>query len=209
MRELRENCGPDWQQHLRSYGDDKWNARFGYALPLPPHNPGPNALGETAWNPKMPTTQAKTIRLFKLHGSLHFRRADQDHVRLKSRPYSHMKPNQALQFEIIPPESHKRLDDPIFRRIWSGAASALHTARTLALIGYSFPDGDVHTAAFFRLRGTRTASRLRNVIIVNPDVAARRRTIDIVRASIDRTTRILVFDTLGDFVGVPRSLWDR
>jgi hypothetical protein len=187
---------------LRDHGYGHWNARYGYCLPMQP-------VGESAWNPGSPASRGRTIRLFKLHGSLHFGRYRKNVLRLKARPYSHMKKNQVLQFEIIPPESQKRLTDPIFRHIWSGAGTALQNSRTLVFIGYSFPPGDVHTAAFFRLRGTgRAAPKLRNLVVVNPDREARHRTVDIIRASIDGRTRVLVFNTLEEFSFVPRTLWD-
>ncbi|HKQ58296.1 MAG TPA: SIR2 family protein [Candidatus Eisenbacteria bacterium] len=187
---------------LRDHGHGRWNARYGYCLPMQP-------VGEGAWNPDPPASRGRSISLFKLHGSLHFGKHRRNVLRLKARPYSHMKKNQVLQFEIIPPESQKRLTDPTFRHIWSGAGTALQKTRTLVFIGYSFPPGDVHTAAFFRLRGTgRAAPKLRNLVVVNPDREARHRTVDIMRASMDRKTRVLVFDTLEEFSYVPRALWD-
>ena len=51
---------------------------------------------------------------------------------------------------IIPPESNKRYDEGVFKRIWKQAGQALHRAETVVVIGYSFPPTDSHANALFR-----------------------------------------------------------
>jgi hypothetical protein len=47
-----------------------------------------------------------------------------------------------------------------------------------------------------------------SLVIVNPDREARRRTRDVLRWGISEQTKVLVFDSFGDFSAAPRKLWD-
>ena len=85
---------------LQTYGEGRWNARYGYCLPLRP-GAGSRLAGEQAWNPSHPPSRHETIRLLKLHGSLHFKREDAGHFSLKERPYTKQTTGN-LRFEIIP-----------------------------------------------------------------------------------------------------------
>ena len=108
---------------LRTTGSRKWNARYGYGLPL---GSGGHLLeGDEAWQPREPATKETTVHLYKLHGSLHFIVPQQEGraVTLKQRPYTRQAGD--LRFTILPPESNKPYDRGIFRNLWR----ALHQAR--------------------------------------------------------------------------------
>lgn len=99
-------------QTLKQNGSGKWNPHYGYGFRLGSH--GSNIIDDKYW---MPTTPAKdynsTIKLFKLHGSLHFymkkpRGKDIERVTLKQRPYTKQSGN--MKFTIIPPEYHKEYE---------------------------------------------------------------------------------------------------
>jgi hypothetical protein len=96
---------------LQQNGNDKWNAHYGYGFQLGSH--GTNLSGDVFWQPKDQATKQTTVRLLKLHGSLHFQ-INGAKVKLKQRPYTqqHGKPH----FTIIPPESNKQYDQGVFFR---------------------------------------------------------------------------------------------
>jgi hypothetical protein len=186
---------------LRKHGNGKWNARYGYCLPLPRGRGG--SIGEGPWQPDTPSTGKRTIRLLKLHGSTNFGRVSEAQFRLKQRPYTRQYGN--LKFEIIPPESVKRFDEGVFGALWRRAAKELHRATSLVVIGYSFPLSDQHTSALFRLGIRRRA--LKKVCIVNRDPEARRRAREIIKPGLSEDARVLSFDSLEAFSSARRGLW--
>lgn len=187
---------------LKSRGSGKWNARYGYCLPLPVGRGG--SIDEAAWNPAPPATKDETIKLLTLHGSTNFRRRDHRVIDLKERPYTRQHGN--IHFEIIPPESNKRFDEGPFKALWFTASAAIRRATTLVLVGYSFPVTDQHTSALFRLSVRRDS--LRHVVLVNPDREARRRARDVLAPGLSGQTRVHVFDSLAEFTKAPTSLWE-
>jgi hypothetical protein len=190
---------------LTKYGKDKWNARYGYGLPLP-RGKGNRIVGEQLWSApgSAKPSRANTLRLLKLHGSVHFSAGAKGWFKLKERPYTRQKGN--LSFEIIPPEWNKQFDAPVFKRLWGIARDEIHKATTIVVIGYSFPSTDLHTAALFRVG--LSPGKLKRVVIVNPDREARRRTRDVLSRGFSKRTRVLVFDHLAEFANIGRSLWD-
>jgi hypothetical protein len=181
-----------------------WNARCGYGFNL--GRGGANLSGDEYWMPESPASKSNSIKLYKLHGSLHFHqeKRDQEKVKLKQRPYTTQFGN--LRFTIIPPESNKRYEEGIFKRLWYQAGQALHRASALVVIGYSFPISDLHATALFRVSTKR--DELKSLVIVNPDREARRRSRDVLRRGLSNKTKVLVFDTFKEFAAVDRSLWD-
>lgn len=190
---------------LKQHGKGKWNARYGYGLPMP-KGKGSHIKGEKQWthNGTRKPNKNRTVRLLKLHGSIHFLSQAKGLFSLKQRPYTRQHGN--LQFEIIPPEWNKRFDAGVFRKLWGIARDKIHKATTIVVIGYSFPLTDLHTSALFRISVSK--EKLKRVIIVNPDAEARRRTRDVLRRGFSPDTRVLVFDRLSDFATVGRTLWD-
>ena len=198
------DCLTDYM--LKQHGKGKWNARYGYGLPMR-RGRGSHIDGEDPWTPSGNggPSRNKTIRLLKLHGSIHFSAQSKGRFSLKERPYTRQHGN--LRFEIIPPEWNKGFDEGVFRRLWGIARDEIHKATTIVVIGYSFPLTDLHTSALFRVSVAEKS--LRNVVIVNPDAEARRRTRDVLRRGFSSATRVLVFDRLKDFAAVDRTLWDQ
>jgi hypothetical protein len=147
---------------LRRRGNLKWNARYGYGFVL--GKARGNLSGDQHWMPERPASKDETIKLYKLHGSLHFDTLD-DKVKLKQRPYT--KQHGDLRFTIIPPESNKRYDQGVFKRLWNQAGQGLHRTDTLVIIGYSFPLTDSHATALFRVSGRKAG--LKSLTLVNPD----------------------------------------
>jgi hypothetical protein len=186
---------------LRRDGSNIWNPRYGYGLKL--GRRGINLTGDEQWRPKSPSAKDMTIKLYKLHGSLHFD-VKKENVKLKHRPYTKQAGN--LRFTIIPPESDKRYDEGVFKNLWKNAGQALHRARHLVVLGYSFPATDSHANALFRISVKREA--LKTLVIVNPDREARRRSRDVLRRGLDSQTRVMVFDKFSEFAAADRKLWD-
>jgi hypothetical protein len=187
---------------LRRQGKGKWNPRYGYGLNL--GKGGGNLVGYEEWTPENPPKErGETISVYKLHGSLHFL-VKGEKVHLKERPYTRQHGN--MRFSIIPPESNKRYDESIFRRIWKQAGQALHRAEQLVVIGYSFPVTDSHSHALFRISVKNEG--LRSLVLVNPDQEARRRAREVLKRGLGPRTRVVIFDKFNEFVAADRSLWE-
>ncbi len=195
---------------LRLEGSGKWNPRYGYGFDLGQH--GRLLTGDKVWQPEQPARKSETIRLYKLHGSLHFwieeRRVGgteeiEAHVRLKERPYT--KQHGGLRFTIVPPEWNKGYDRGAFARIWKRASAAIHKAERLIFIGYSLPAADMHSTVLFRTSVKKEA--LQSLVVVNPDPGVRKRTRDVVQRGISPSTRVLSFDSFEEFAQAPPNLW--
>jgi len=193
---------------LRRLGHSKWNPRYGYLLPL---GKGHKTLpGEEHWSPRGERVEKRrTIRLLKLHGSMHFKEykdRDQTRVLLKDRPYT--KQRGGLQFTIVPPESDKpNYTKSFFPCLWRMAARELQRATTIAVIGYSVPATDMYASALFRV--AVKGQGLHNLVVANPDAEARRRIREIFKLGLSQQTKVFSFDSFEQFVGVERDLWDR
>ncbi len=187
---------------LHAHGDNKWNARYGYGF-----GPRGSSLeGDTHWNPKRNSaSEAETVHLYKLHGSLHFwwKPETSTKVLLKKRPYT--KQNGNTRFRIIPPESNKAYDKGLFAGLWRGAATAIGRAKHIVVIGYSLPPTDMHATALFRT--SIKEKSLESLVIVNPDRDARRRTRSVLQRGLAETTRVLSCDTLPEFLALDPSTW--
>lgn len=188
---------------LKRFGEGKWNPRYGYGLPLGAR--GTRMTGDDDWKPKQPAGQKKTLHLYKLHGSLHFQvdAKDRPAVHLKKLPYTKLKGTP--KFSIIPPESNKAYDKGIFRELWKRASLAIGKATEIVLIGYSLPQTDLHATALFRTSVKPNA--LRSLVVVNPDRDARRRTREVLQRGLSDETRVLSFDSFGEFLALEPSVW--
>ncbi len=198
------DCVVDY--HLRQYREGKWNARYGYGFRLGPR--GHRLKGDSKWQPSKPATKQQTVRLLKLHGSLHFwvERPDRGdyEVTLKQRPYTYQ--GRGMRFTIIPPEYVKRFEVGVFRDLWNEAFRALARADKIVFIGYSLPPTDADATALFR-----TAVRekgLKTLVVVNPDREVRRRIRMVVQRGLTEKTRVVSLDTFEEFVNMPRDVWD-
>jgi hypothetical protein len=195
---------------LQVAGSGKWNARYGYGFDLGQR--GRLLDGDGPWQPEDPARKSETLHLYKLHGSLHFRIEEKEdtandtyeaQVLLKERPYT--KQHGGLRFTIIPPEWNKEYDRGAFARLWKSASAAIHQAQEIIFIGYSLPSTDMHSTVLFRTSVKKDA--LKALVVVNPDPEARKRTRDVVQRGIKKSTRVLSFDRLADFVAADRGLW--
>lgn len=170
---------------LRTFGSGKWNANEGYGFEV---------SSAARWNAGE-VAPPHTLRLYKLHGSLHFRRTISG-VSLRSEPYERLKGKNVA---LIPPEWNKTLTEKPFNGIWRKASIALRNATTTIVIGYSFPATDMHAEALFRISvGQRP---LQNLVIVNPNSDARQRTRELLFRRLAPTTRVLEFTSLEEFAG--------
>ena len=185
---------------LQERGSGKWNARYGYALPLGPG--GRRLVGHDRWQPDSPATRENSIHHLKLHGSLHFR-LDGTTITLKQRPYTVQ--HGKLKFEIIPPLWDKRYDEGFFSELWKGAAEALGRAKRLVVVGYSLPPTDLHATALFRTALKREG--LRSLVVVNPSSEDRRQIRGVIRNAISGTTRVVSFDCWGEFLATDPASW--
>lgn len=186
---------------LKKYGDGLWNPRYGYAFPLGAK--GSNLNGDKEWQPASPSLKDETIRLYKLHGSLHFR-ANRNKINLKERPYTKQRGN--TRFDIIPPEWNKAFDKGIFRPLWNSAAKAINRAESLIVVGYSLPLTDSHAIALFTTAIKKKS--LKSLIIVNPDKAVRLRIRSLLHRGINPKTKVISFNYFEEFVACPREIWD-
>jgi hypothetical protein len=187
---------------LKAHGDYKWNSHFGYGFHL--GSRGSNLTGDENWKPENECPREETVKLYKLHGSLHFDIHEDKKVKLKSRPYT--KQIGQMKFTIIPPEYHKAYDEGVFKGLWSQAGLAVHRASSIVLIGYSLPPTDLHSTALLRVSVKNES--LRSLVVVNPDKEARQRAQSVLQRGITPKTRILVFDHLAEFTAADRELWD-
>ena len=89
------------------------------------------------------------------------------------------------------------------------AGQFINKARVVVVVGYSLPKTDLPTQALFRLGGIRIKGRVSNTIedlvVANPDADARRRTIDVFKQRLTRSSRVIVFDCLDEFARVLES----
>ena len=188
---------------LREAGEGKWSARYGYGFDLGPR--GRNLAGDDVWNAKLEAGRDTTIRLHKLHGSLHFQFKSETSrkVRLKERPYT--KQRGTPRYSIIPPESNKAYDKGMFAVLWKNAAAAIARAKCIVVIGYSLPTTDLHATALFRT--SVRPEGLRSLVVVNPDRDARRRARSVLQRGFSEDTRVLSFDRFEEFLATDRSVW--
>jgi len=205
------DCTMDYA--LKTCGMGKWEPHYGYCLPI---GQGQRTIpGEDGWRPvgQERLAKANTIRLLKLHGSLNFDVTEkykrdgtirERSVKLKTRPYTNQ--GRPLRFTIIPPESAKAYDLGIFQSLWRQAGREIHRAKSIVVVGYSFPPTDLHSSALFRVN---VPNNLRSIAVVNRDPDARRRAREILRAGISPHTRVFSFETLEEFAPIPRSVWRR
>ena len=190
---------------LRRNGNLIWNPRYGYGFDLGAG--GKKLTGDKNWQPTYLADKSETIKVYKLHGSLHFNISGSDenpHIKLKQRPYTKQFGN--LKFSIIPPEWHKAYDKGAFAKLWKQAAAAINRAKQIVTIGYSLPETDLHSTALFR---TSVKSKsLRSLVVVNPDKVSRMRSRAVLQRGLRNDTRVLSFNFLSEFVATDRKVWE-
>jgi hypothetical protein len=158
---------------LRRAGQRKWDARLGYAFPA-------DVRIENAdiWmGKKRRPLPDRTIKLFKLHGSLNWQLPARlpSPVRLKQRLHQQ---NGTPRFSIIPPVSNKAFasdtQGTIYKHIWQEAAKSLRRADVIAICGFAFGATDVFSQSLFRI-AVQNTRRLRLLVIATPSRETRQR----------------------------------
>ena len=179
---------------LRREGDGKWSARFGYGF-----SPYTSVENVEHWSPSAPApSEAETIRLLKLHGSIHWQfpvGPSRSPVKLKQRLHSQ---RGTPRFDIVPPEWNKSVrEQPLLRHLWRQAFRAIRSAERVAVIGFSFTPTDLHVESLFRL--ALTNAKLKTLVIANPSAADRERIRRVFAPALERTRAVVrQYDSLGE-----------
>jgi hypothetical protein len=189
---------------LRWEGSGRWSAFSG--SDFPPRFTV-EAGGATFWSPdggpRLPLDD--TIRLLKLHGSVHWQLPGETSTVVKLKQRLHQM-HGTPRFDIVPPQWNKSLGGPTFRRIWRSAFRAIARADRIAIIGFSFTPTDLHVESLFRLALGRAP--LKTLVIANPSAHDRERVRRVFANALARTNAIVrEYDGLADFVAAwPQSL---
>jgi SIR2-like protein len=183
-------------QALKQHAGKSWNPKRSYGISL-------DHESSHIWNPvSKKGPDAKTpIKLLKLHGSLNWNRSkgqEEKFLTLRKNPYDH---NDRAPHEIVPPVWNKTIsDDPVLQKLWTEARRALTTGPVLIAIGYSVPTTDLLSQALIRVAVAErsTNQKLTHLIVVNPDIHARRRFISLARGGMDSKTSVVELNTISD-----------
>jgi len=175
---------------LKRWARGIWDASCGYGLAVD--------RGSAAWTAdRTPGPFPREFPLLlKPHGSLHWFnvRPDEEKLDLRGDPYA----QRAAKTNIIPPTWDKAiLGRWPWKPIWERASRYLQQVRCLIVIGYSVPPTDLMSQALMKSSLSNAALRL--LVVVNPDVEARGRVIDLARAAIKPKTRVIELGALQDF----------
>lgn len=181
---------------LRTGGDGKWSAKYGYAFPN-----ANRVSGFPAWNAtNPPQAHNQSVNLLKLHGSINWFPFPDDNkkpLRLRERPY---KQAGEKLYEIVPPEYSKTVGSrPVFRALLSNAELALRRAEVIAFVGFSFTPTDLDVEALFRLALAGNGQRLRRIVVANRSDEHRRRIRTILAPSLRHGATLTQFDDLKEF----------
>lgn len=194
----------DWllDSTLKKHGLGIWNPRIGYGVPA--FEIGAKGRNTDFWACSDPRTgrpvfPSESIRLLKLHGSMNWfpvtGNSRRSRLHLRQRWWAQ---NGSIECEIVPPEWNKPVRSGIYRQLWRMARARLMETSAIAVIGYSFPQNDLHTQALMRV-DAHSAETLEYLIVVNPDKACRERIRNTLSARISRRTRVISFDRFSDF----------
>lgn len=180
---------------LRAWASGAWSAKHGYCFPKPAR-----VVGHEAWDAaRAPHQTNATINLLKLHGSLNWRPLPPDddaEIQLREKPY---KQKGSKEYELVPPENKKHLEDrKVLMQLWGAAERAIRSAKTICFVGFSFTPTDLHVDSLFRM-ALGGSTQLEQVVIVNPSPEHRRAIRAVCRAQLDKDIRLVQFDRLGDF----------
>lgn len=188
---------------LRESHRGVWSAEYGYGFsPVSKIDEKSARIWSSA---NAPTRQNETIRLLKLHGSLNWKPLPStEEEKIFFRQMTYKQKGQKL-FHIIPPESIKNIDDAPMDKLWEKAASAVRSAQTLTIIGFSFPQTDQAVEALFRISLAESIS-LKKLIIVNPSEEDRYRIRQVCAPALARNkVRLVQFSTFSEFSRVAKT----
>jgi hypothetical protein len=169
-----------------------WDPTRSYYIPVKNRDPG-------YWTYQVPKAVRlkHVVPLLKMHGSMNWTRSGRS-MSLLQEPYS-----IRADYEIVPPQWQKDVlaSKSIFRPIWQEARKRIELAKCLVIAGYSAPLTDLLAQTLLRCRNrpagkTVGTNFLEVLVIANPDRAARRHLLNLMRNSIDDRTRVLMFENL-------------
>jgi SIR2-like domain len=176
---------------LSRLADGIWKADRGYGFKI--------VDGTTEWSAASKPgafPRKEYLRLLKPHGSLHWVDVDPSEKKLRLESDAYGQPT--ARGSIIPPTWDKTiLGDWPWKPVWQEASTFLQGTRCLIVIGYSVPQTDLTTQAL--IRSSLSGSRLRLIVVANPDPVARAKVIDLARGGITSSTRILELESIRDF----------
>lgn len=185
---------------LKRQARGRWNPTLGYGVRVY------KLKGGKFWACTAPDGAADypqdSITLLKMHGSMNWFpvQLGKKSVRLRLRERWWHQYGQ-LKFEIAPPEWNKPIRSGVYKEVWRHARKALRESRTLVFIGYSLPETDLPARALFMVDAgvKKTAPNLRLLVVANPDPQARHRIRQVLAGRIGPNTRIMTFDSFGEF----------
>lgn len=173
---------------LRDKANVRWDPdKSGYGFAV--------SSGGTHWRKHAVGRPVETsIRLLKLHGSFNWARTAAGEIRLVADTGT----VDSLAEAIIPPTWFKNLTTHPYGEIWKGARREIRSSRVMVVIGYSVPATDLFSKSLFKVEAGSKEKRekLELLVLVNPDVEARRRFLEIIRGGLENSTRILEYRTL-------------
>ncbi|HEX3357765.1 MAG TPA: SIR2 family protein [Tepidisphaeraceae bacterium] len=91
---------------------------------------------------------------------------------------------------IVPPSVIKPQVDEVLGEQWRGATEALKHADAVWFVGYSFPESDSFMR-YFLASGLATNTRIRQLVVIDPDMAVKKRSLTIFRA--ERLKEVFAF----------------
>ena len=143
------------------------------------------------------------IKLFKLHGSVHWALYKTGAIKLKDRPFVVRTRKKSTVFEtasILPPGWNKRIDRNPYKQLWKAARLKLDKCNTIIIIGYSLPEADLLARALFaeviRLRAARR-DYLKQLHLADPVDSVKQRFIDLFVPALNAQSKLFRYSGIG------------
>jgi hypothetical protein len=177
---------------LQSEGGKRWKVETGYGFEVE------GRLDLWGSPPGIGAPYKDPIKLLKPHGSLNWS-LDQDHHRVSLvEPY-----DSSTQSSIVPPTwSKSEVAEWPWQNVWRESRRALSKARLMVVVGYSVPITDQLSQALLRA----DVNQLQAVVIVNPDVEARRRVHDLLASALTKSSTVVELGTFQELAeALPRT----
>jgi hypothetical protein len=135
----------------------------------------------------------ESLKLLKMHGSLNWKKNDDDSISLVEDP----KEVKDLSKSIVPPTWFKDLTIAPYNDIWKEARKQVRRSQIMVIIGYSVPATDLFSKSLLKVEAGSKIKRekLKLLILVNPDEAARSRFINLIKDGLELSTTILEYNT--------------
>jgi len=160
-------------------------------------------------NPAAPAAPNPSLRLLKLHGSLHFQLTHP--TRGRPTPMSmtlDLVPNPytgAHSFAVIPPVVKKDYNKGFFAKLWVDAYEELKECESLVIVGYSMAGTDFHSTTLFQ-RALK-AGGLKNLVIADPSVDTRNALVRKLGRFMNSKCRVVGLSGLGELVSLAGHPW--